>query len=104
TVFDKKATDGLNKYVPFMKNKSNWSNQKSMANRNVVQRRPVHERLGYKTTFVPSNKPPMNQWVHGQQRIVEKGNSSGNRPMNFVQANKYAYKNNYMGKNPMTRT
>ncbi|MCI58073.1 hypothetical protein A2U01_0079326, partial [Trifolium medium] len=67
TVFDKKAIDGLNKFVPFIKNKGNWSNQKPVANKNVIQHRPIHQRLGYKAPFVPSNKAPANQWFHGQQ-------------------------------------
>ncbi|MCI80784.1 hypothetical protein A2U01_0102055, partial [Trifolium medium] len=36
-------------------------------NKNPTQRKPVHQRLGYKPTFVPSNKAHVNQWVHGQQ-------------------------------------
>jgi hypothetical protein len=36
--------------------------------------------------------------------IVEKESSSNSRPKNSVETNKYAYKNNYMGENPMTRT
>ncbi|MCI36066.1 hypothetical protein A2U01_0057288, partial [Trifolium medium] len=41
-VFDKKATDGPNKFVPFVKNKGNWSNQRPIANKNVIQHRSVH--------------------------------------------------------------
>ncbi|MCI33704.1 hypothetical protein A2U01_0054921, partial [Trifolium medium] len=37
------------------------------------------------------------------QRFVEKGSSSNNKLKGYVEA-KYAYKSNYMGKNPMTRT
>jgi hypothetical protein len=36
--------------------------------------------------------------------IDEKGSSSNSRPKNSGEANKYAYKDNYMGKNPMTHT
>ncbi|MCI45437.1 hypothetical protein A2U01_0066676, partial [Trifolium medium] len=82
-------------------------------NKNDVQRKPVHQRLGYKPTFVPSNKAPENQWFHGQQKLpnqmfAEKGSSSSNRPKNSGEA-KYAYKNNYMGKKshdsyPMAQT
>ncbi|MCI38447.1 hypothetical protein A2U01_0059675, partial [Trifolium medium] len=80
-----------------------------MANKNVIQRRHVHQRLGYKATFVPSNKAPVNQWFHGQQlppnrRFIEKGSSSNNKPKNYVEAKKYAYKSNCMGRNPMIRT
>jgi hypothetical protein len=106
-VFDKKAADGLKKYVPFSKNRGNWPNQKMDRDKNVTHYRPVHQRLGYQSTFVPSNKFPANQWVHGQQRATdfrffEKGSSS--KPQSQVEAKKYTYKNNYMGKNPMTRT
>ncbi|MCI60550.1 hypothetical protein A2U01_0081806, partial [Trifolium medium] len=38
-------------------------------NKNVMQRKPVHQRLGYQPTFVPSNKAPVNQWFHGQQKL-----------------------------------
>ncbi|MCI48557.1 hypothetical protein A2U01_0069800, partial [Trifolium medium] len=73
-------------------------------NKNVVHNKPVHQRLGYKPNFVPSNKAPVNQWFHGQQklpnqRFAEKGSLSSNRPKNYGEA-KYAYKSNYMGKNP----
>jgi hypothetical protein len=108
-VFDKKATDGLNKYVPFAKNKGNWPNKWLMTSQNMIHARPVHQRLGYQTSFIPSNRTSTNQWVHGQSRmpskgVFEKGSSSNNRPKNSEEANKYAYRNNYMGKNPMTRT
>ncbi|MCI29546.1 hypothetical protein A2U01_0050755 [Trifolium medium] len=102
-VFDKNATDGLKKYIPFAKNKGNWPNQRRMTNQNMAHPRPVHQRLGYKTTFVPSNKAPMNQWIHGQKMapskvFVERGSSSNARSKSSMEANKYAYKNNYMGK------
>ncbi|MCI30183.1 hypothetical protein A2U01_0051392, partial [Trifolium medium] len=35
---------------------------------------------------------------------MEKGSSSNPNPRNSYESNKYSYKNNYMGKNPMTRT
>jgi hypothetical protein len=65
--------------------------------------------LGYKTTFVPSNKAPVNQWVHNHQRFsnksfTEKGSSSNTGSGNSGDPKKFAYKSNYMGKNPMTRT
>ncbi|MCI68745.1 hypothetical protein A2U01_0090006, partial [Trifolium medium] len=66
-MFDKKATEGLNKYVPFRNNRENWSSQRPQINKNPTQRKPVHQRLGYKPTFVPSSKAPVNQWVHGHQ-------------------------------------
>ncbi|MCI65385.1 hypothetical protein A2U01_0086643, partial [Trifolium medium] len=67
-MFDKKATESLSKYVPFTKYRENWSNLRPQMNKNVVQRKPVQQRLGYKSTFVPSNKAPVNQWFHGQQK------------------------------------
>ncbi|MCI57593.1 hypothetical protein A2U01_0078844, partial [Trifolium medium] len=90
-MFDKKATESLNKYLPFRKDRENWSNQRPQMNKNAIQRRPVHQRLGYKATFVPSNKAPVNQWFHGQQKLLnqrfaEKGSSSSNRPKNSGEA------------------
>ncbi|MCI37050.1 hypothetical protein A2U01_0058274, partial [Trifolium medium] len=64
-MFDKKATASLNKYVPFTKDRENWSNKRPQRNKNVIQRKPIHQRLGYKATFVPPNKAPVNQWFHG---------------------------------------
>jgi hypothetical protein len=108
-VFDKKTTNGLKKYVPSATNKGNWSNKRLVTSQNIIHHRLVHQRLGYQTSFVPSNKTPTNQWVHGHpmmpnRRIIEKGSSSNSRPQNYGEANKYAYKNNYIGKNPMNRT
>ncbi|MCI61338.1 hypothetical protein A2U01_0082595, partial [Trifolium medium] len=37
------------------------------------------------------------------QRFAERGSSSNNKPKNSGEAS-YAYKSNYMGKYPMTRT
>jgi hypothetical protein len=107
-MFDKKATDGLKKYAPSATNKDNWPDKRLITSQNTIHPRSVHQRLGYQTTFVPSNRAPIHQWVHGQampnKGIVEKESSSNSRPKNYVETNKYAYKNNYMGENPMTRT
>jgi hypothetical protein len=107
-MFDKKAIDGLKKYAPSATNKDNWPDKRLITSQNTIHPRSVHQRLGYQTTFVPSNRAPIHQWVHGQampnKGIVEKESSSNSRPKNYVETNKYAYKNNYMGENPMTRT
>ncbi|MCI12940.1 hypothetical protein A2U01_0034050, partial [Trifolium medium] len=108
-VLDKKATDGLKKYIPFAKYKGNWPNSRLMARQNMAHAKPIHQRLGYPTTFVPSNKTPVNKWVHGHsitpiRNYVERGSSSNSKSNQSIDSKKYAYKNNYMGKNPMTRT
>ncbi|WJX12142.1 hypothetical protein P8452_02671 [Trifolium repens] len=73
------------------------------------QQAPVHQRLGPQKSFVPSSRTPVNQWVHGRnmgfgQRNVEKGNSSNFNPKKDPESRKYDYRNNYKGKNPMTRS
>ncbi|GAU34949.1 hypothetical protein TSUD_312800 [Trifolium subterraneum] len=108
-VFDKKATEGLDKYMPYSKRQNNWPKQRPIQNKGEMSRIPAHQRLGYKTTFVPSNKAPVNQWVHNHQRFskksfTEKGSSSNTGSGNSGDPKKFAYKSNYMGKNPMTRT
>src|SRR6266487_2306422 len=74
----------------------------------------IKERIGRKQTFLPSTKIPMGQWGHGRyaafdKRVRHQGSSSKSwqtdgQPNMAVDANKYSYKNNYKGKNPMTRT
>ncbi|PNX56307.1 hypothetical protein L195_g058142, partial [Trifolium pratense] len=69
----------------------------------------MYQRLGNPNTFVPSNNTPTNKWVHGRasnpvRNSVDKGSSSKNQSSQSVDSKKYAYRNNYMGKNPMTRT
>ncbi|WJX12400.1 hypothetical protein P8452_02908 [Trifolium repens] len=109
-VFDKKAAAGLNKFLPHSQNRNNWPSQKPTYS-NVLnsQQAPVHQRLGPQKSFVPSNRTPVNQWVHGKnmgygQRNMEKGNSSNNNPKKDPESRKYDYRNNYKGKNPMTRS
>ncbi|CAJ2657252.1 unnamed protein product [Trifolium pratense] len=87
----------------------------------------IQQRLGPQNTFKPSGRAPVNQWVSGQyvtfnRRMMENGSSS-NVNVNIVaeprgskvvagkeivnaatEVNKYSYRNNYKGKNPMTRT
>ncbi|CAJ2646962.1 unnamed protein product [Trifolium pratense] len=108
-VFDKKATEGLNKFIPFRRNKENWPKSRPMKRQNMAHAKPIHQRLGNSSTFVPSNNSPMNKWVHGHasnfvRNSVDKGSSSKSRSSQSGDSKKYAYRNNYMGKNPMTRT
>ncbi|KAK2384605.1 hypothetical protein QL285_071934 [Trifolium repens] len=109
-MFDKKAAAGLNNFLPHSQGRSNWPNQKPTYS-NVLnsQQAPVHQRLGSQKSFVPSSRTPVNQWVHGRnmgfgQRNVEKGNSSSFNPKKDPESRKYDYRNNYKGKNPMTRS
>ncbi|KAK2444838.1 hypothetical protein QL285_015833 [Trifolium repens] len=109
-MFDKKAAAGLNKFLPHSQGRNNWPNQKPTYS-NVLnsQQAPVHQRLGPQKSFVPSSRTPVNQWVHGRnmgfgQRNVEKGNSSNFNPKKDPESRKYDYRNNYKGKNPMTRS
>ncbi|MCI00285.1 hypothetical protein A2U01_0021302, partial [Trifolium medium] len=76
-VCDKEATAGLTNYVPYVKDKGKWPRQGLNKRKEIVQAPTIHQRLGPKT-FVPANRVPVNQWANGR--------------------------NNYMGKNPMTRT
>ncbi|XP_045797576.1 uncharacterized protein LOC123891716 [Trifolium pratense] len=108
-VFDKKAIEGLNKFILFMRNKENWPKSRPMKRQNMAHAKPIHQRLGNSSTFVPSNNSPMNKWVHGHasnfvRNSVDKGSSSKSRSSQPGDSKKYAYRNNYMGKNPMTRT
>ncbi|PNX91295.1 hypothetical protein L195_g047425 [Trifolium pratense] len=108
-VFDKKATEGLNKFIPFRRNKENWPKSRPVKKQNMAHAKPMYQRLGNPNTFVPSNNTPMNKWVHGHstnlvRNSVDRGSSSKNQSNQSVDSRKYAYKNNYMGKNPMTRT
>ncbi|CAJ2649107.1 unnamed protein product [Trifolium pratense] len=87
----------------------------------------IQQRLGPQNTFKPSGRAPVNQWVSGQyvtfNRRMMKNGSSSNVNVNIVaepkgskvvagketvnaatEVNKYSYRNNYKGKNPMTRT
>ncbi|CAJ2662571.1 unnamed protein product [Trifolium pratense] len=87
----------------------------------------IQQRLGPQNTFKPSGRAPVNQWVSGQyvtfnRRMMENGSSSnvnvnivaepkgskvvaGKETVNAAtEVNKYSYRNNYKGKNPMTRT
>ncbi|WJX20372.1 hypothetical protein P8452_09935 [Trifolium repens] len=109
-MFDKKAAAGLNKFLPHCQGRNNWPNQRPTYS-NVLnsQQAPVHQRLGPQKSFVPSSRTPVNQWVHGRnmdygQRNIEKGNSSNFNPKKDPESRKYDYRNNYKGKNPMTRS
>ncbi|KAK2442350.1 hypothetical protein QL285_013552 [Trifolium repens] len=109
-MFDKKAAAGLNKFLPHSQSRNNWPNKKpTYSNILNSQQAPVHQRLGPQKSFVPSNRTPVNQWVHGRnvdygQRNMEKGNSSNSNPKKDPESRKYDHRNNYKGKNPMTRS
>ncbi|MCI17234.1 hypothetical protein A2U01_0038381, partial [Trifolium medium] len=105
--------------MPFVPNKGKWPNQRPNKGKRpnqgpnkgkaIAQGPTIHQRLGRKNTFVPSNRVPVNQWAHGQyvafnKKVMEKGSSSNANPKNSYETKKYSYRNNYMGKNPMTRT
>ncbi|PNY00660.1 hypothetical protein L195_g023945, partial [Trifolium pratense] len=97
-VFDKKATDGLKKYIPFAKNKGNWPNSRVMARQNMAHTIPIHQRLGYPTTFVPPNKTPVNKWFHGHsttpiRNSVERGSSSNSKSNQHQRQKKFALQN-----------
>ncbi|MCH99210.1 hypothetical protein A2U01_0020221, partial [Trifolium medium] len=83
-VCDKEATAGLTHYVPYVKDKGKWPRQGLNKRKEIVQAPTIHQRLGPKT-FVHANRVP------GTQKSA-------------AEAKKYSYRNNYMGKNPMTRT
>ncbi|MCH79898.1 hypothetical protein A2U01_0000659 [Trifolium medium] len=118
-VCDKEATAGLKNFMPFVNNKGkwpnqrpnqgNWPHQRPNKGKSIAQGPSVYQRLGRMNTFIPSNKVPINQWAHGQyvafnKKVMEKGSSSNTNSKNVSEAKKYSYKNNYKGKNPMTRT
>ncbi|WJX26814.1 hypothetical protein P8452_15690 [Trifolium repens] len=104
-----------------------WPHKKIDWSNSVAKTASIHQRLGPQRTFKPSNKAPVNRWVGGQYVAVNKkqmeGGSSSNvnvkivagnkssAPAKVLQeiktesgANKFSYRNNYKGKNPMTRT
>ncbi|WJX94328.1 hypothetical protein P8452_75757 [Trifolium repens] len=104
-----------------------WPHKKIDWSKSVAKTASIHQRLGPQRTFKPSNKAPVNRWVGGQYVAVNKkqmeGGSSSNvnvkivagnkssAPAKVLQetkaesgANKFGYRNNYKGKNPMTRT
>ncbi|MCI16446.1 hypothetical protein A2U01_0037588, partial [Trifolium medium] len=108
-ICDKEATAGLKNYVPYVNHKGKWPNQRSNKGNAAAQAPTIHQRLGRNKTCVPSNRVPVNQWAHGQyvafiKKVMEKGSSSNANQNNSSEAKKYSYRNNYMGKNPMTRT
>ncbi|WJX18504.1 hypothetical protein P8452_08296 [Trifolium repens] len=104
-----------------------WPHKKVDWSKSVAKTASIHQRLGPQRTFKPSNKVSVNRWVGGQyvavnKKQIEGGSSSnvnvkivaGNKspaPAKVLQetkaesgANKFAYRNNFKGKNPMTRT
>ncbi|WJX84315.1 hypothetical protein P8452_66904 [Trifolium repens] len=104
-----------------------WPHKKIDWSKSVAKTPSIHQRLGPQRTFKPSNKAPVNRWVGGQYVAVNKkqmeGGSSSNVNVKIVAGNKssapakvlqetqaesgadkFSYRNNYKGKNPMTRT
>ncbi|MCH81201.1 hypothetical protein A2U01_0001985 [Trifolium medium] len=109
-------------------NQNRWPYKQIDWSRSAANASSIHQRLGPQRTFKPSSKAPTNQWVSGQyvainnRKMMEKGSSSSvnvkivsegkelkalAEPKEMVavpETNKYGYRNNYKGKNPMTRT
>jgi hypothetical protein len=116
-VCDKEATAGLENYLPYVKPSFNGPNRKLNFHgpnqtynkgKAVLQVPSIHQRLGRKQTFVPSNRVPVEQWGHGRyaafnKKVMHQGGPS-QVPPNMNEGNKFSYSNNYKGKNPMTRT
>jgi hypothetical protein len=107
-VCDKEATAGLRNVTPYVDNRTKWSNARPYQSMAVNQGPTIHDRLGRKQTFVPSNRVPINQWSSGQHQAYQKrkmdiGSSSHSASSNTAGVRKYSYYN-YKGKNPMTRT
>ncbi|XP_045807593.1 uncharacterized protein LOC123901479 [Trifolium pratense] len=109
-------------------NQKNWPYKRIDWGKTAVQTPSIHQRLGPQRTFKPSHKAPANQWVSGQyvafnnKKLMEKGSSSNvnvkivaeasglkapavpKEVKSVPETNKHGYRNNYKGKNPMTRT
>jgi len=120
-VFDKEATKGLENYKHrtrkggkwYADHKPNFSFNKSFipftnASSSTTD---YYTKDGRSKTFVPITKVPMQKWVHSTQQVSKHGNgkvvkgttsaSSTNTP---PESKRFAYNNNYKGKNPMIRT
>ena len=126
-MFDKKATKSLEGFVPKSKKRGKWSadhrpkffftksyipyiNNSSITN--------YVNNNGQGKAFVPHAKAPVQKWVHLTHKIfkymknnVVKGRTSNivtknvtNDAENANESRKYAYRNNYKGKNPVTQT
>ena len=121
-VFDKEAAKSVEGYQPQTKRKGGWFENRSkfgFNKRGVPYKMKTSEKYqvkNHKKTFVPSSKSPIDTWVFSGGKKT--GHSAPPAPpTKWVKRavkvpdqpessnpNKYAYKNNYKGKNPMTRT
>eukprot|EP00256_Glycine_max_P062132 XP_014631525.1 uncharacterized protein LOC106798860 [Glycine max] len=68
-----------------------------------------NQKYGRRNTFVPPGSVPVEKWMHQglirfNEGAMEVGGSSGTKQIDPQEANRYSYRNNYKGKNPMTRT
>jgi hypothetical protein len=120
-VFDKEATEGLESSIPKPKKRSKWSGDhrpkfyftksyipfiNNYSTTNYVNK------VGQGKAFVPY--APNQKWVqstdknvqHGRKNVVKRSTNSVDDNKNGIafESKKYAYSNNYKGKNPMTRT
>ena len=75
----------------------------------VMVQSNTNQRSGRRNTFVPPGSVPVEKWMHQglirfNKGTMEVGGSSGTKQIGPQEANRYSYRNNYKGKNPMTRT
>jgi len=128
SVFDKRATKDLEGFIPKSKKRGKWYvNPKSkfsftksyipfISNFSITN---YVNKNGKGKTFVTHAKAPVQKWVHSTQKNIQygknnvvKGSTSTIVTKNVDVADtktpnesrKYAYSNNYKGKNHMTRT
>jgi hypothetical protein len=106
-VFDKEATEGLKKYQVI--NKGAKQNQRLDKGKGWLLQSNNNQKSGRRNTFVPPGSIPVEKWMHQgliefNKGVMEVGGSSGTKQISQQEANRYSYRNNYKGKNPMTRT
>ncbi|KAH1237870.1 hypothetical protein GmHk_08G022674 [Glycine max] len=106
-VCDKEATEGLKKYQ--VVNKGARQNQRFDKGKRVMVQSNTNQKSGRRNTFAPPGSVPVEKWMHQglirfNKGIMEVGGSSGTKQIGPQEANRYSYRNNYKGKNPMTRT
>eukprot|EP00256_Glycine_max_P066604 XP_025981199.1 uncharacterized protein LOC100802634 [Glycine max] len=106
-VCDREATEGLKKYQ--VVNKGAKQNQRFDKGKRVMVQSNTNQKSGRRNTFAPPGSVPVEKWMHQglirfNKGIMEVGGSSGTKQVGPQEANKYSYRNNYRGKNPMTRT
>ncbi|KAH1247616.1 hypothetical protein GmHk_06G017478 [Glycine max] len=106
-VCDREATEGLKKYQ--VVNKGAKQNQRFDKGKRVMVQSNTNQKSGRRNTFAPPGSVPVEKWMHQglirfNKGAMEVGGSSGTKQIGPQEANKYSYRNNYRGKNPMTRT